>query len=166
MEHMITKAREMATKAHQGQKYGEEPYTVHLQAVAELARPFGAWAETLAWLHDAVEDTDMTLDDVEYEFGLGGRLCINLLTDEPGETRKIRKAATHAKLAQVEASSLWATALIVKACDRLANVRSSSKHSPGLLKMYRKEHEAFRLACYRPGLCDTIWEELEQILGA
>lgn len=165
MDELVSRARALALKAHGDQKYGEDPYSAHLEAVAALARPFGPWAEALAWLHDAVEDTDLTLDEVETHFGLYGRICLGLLTDEPGESRKARKAATYAKLALVEESSFEAMALIVKACDRLANVRASRKSSPGLLKMYRKEHEAFRAACYRPGLCDSIWEELDLILG-
>jgi len=31
--------------------------------------------------------------------------------------------------------------------------------------MYRKEHGAFRPACFRPGLCDEIWAELDGHLG-
>ena len=160
---LVERARGFALRFHGDQKYGEHPYSVHLEAVAVLARPYGAWAEAVSWLHDVVEDTPATLVDIELEFSLYGRVLVALLTDEPGETRKIRKAATYKKLAKVEDTSFERLALVVKACDRLANVRSCLQTNSGLLQMYAKEQEVFRAACYRPGLCDPIWEELDQI---
>lgn len=162
---LVERARTMALDAHKDQKYGDEPYSVHLEAVAKLARPYGEWAEALAWLHDIVEDTHVTLDDIQESFALVGRICVGLLTDEPGENRKARKAATYAKLAQVEDTTFEKLALIVKACDRLANLRACKSDPHGLLKMYRKEHDLFRKSCYRCGLCDDIWEEIDLIIG-
>jgi len=52
MEH---KARTFAIQHHDKQKYGEHPYAVHLDAVAAIAKPFGAVAVTIAYLHDVVE---------------------------------------------------------------------------------------------------------------
>lgn len=57
-------------------------------------------------------------------------------------------------------------ALIVKAADRLANLRESARGRSGSkLDMYRQEHPAFRAAAYRPGLCDGLWEEIERLLA-
>lgn len=162
---LVLKARQFAVAAHRDQMYGDQPYRVHLEDVATLAHEHGVLAEVLGWLHDTVEDTAVTLDEVEAQFGLDIRGMVALLTDEPGFNRKTRKAATNAKLAKVHAGSPEATALIVKACDRLANVRSARKNSPGLLNMYDREHQAFREAVYRPGLCDQIWAELDLLLG-
>lgn len=162
---LVTRARGYAIAVHCEQKYGDEPYKVHLNDVAELAREYGTLAETLAWLHDTVEDTSATLEDIETLFGVETRGMVALLTDEPGHNRKTRKAATNAKLAKVQVDSPESVVLIVKACDRLANVRSARKNSPGLLNMYDREHQAFREAVYRPGLCDQIWAELDLLLG-
>jgi (p)ppGpp synthase/HD superfamily hydrolase len=55
-----SKAREFAIKAHGEQKYGEFPYSVHLDEVATIAKPYGESAEIVAYLHDVIEDTSVT----------------------------------------------------------------------------------------------------------
>ncbi|MCI5166209.1 MAG: bifunctional (p)ppGpp synthetase/guanosine-3',5'-bis(diphosphate) 3'-pyrophosphohydrolase, partial [Candidatus Electrothrix sp. GM3_4] len=66
---LISKARRFALKHHGEQKYGEHPYVVHLDAVAELVQQYGELAVVIAYLHDVVEDTNITLPDIEKEFG-------------------------------------------------------------------------------------------------
>jgi (p)ppGpp synthase/HD superfamily hydrolase len=66
---MKQKARTWAISQHGNQKYGEHPYSVHLDAVANIAKPFGELAEVVAYLHDVVEDTDVTIEQVSAEFG-------------------------------------------------------------------------------------------------
>jgi (p)ppGpp synthase/HD superfamily hydrolase len=156
-------ARGFAIDAHGDQKYGDHPYSYHLEQVASLCAPFGLMAETLAWLHDVAEDTDVPLEAIRAQFGDRVAEGVALLTDEPGVNRRERKARTNAKLAQ----ATHATALIVKAADRLANLRMSAQGSDGSkLGMYRREHAAFREAVYRPALCDAFWDEMDQILGS
>jgi|GEM_PF-1432603 len=68
----VQRALKYAKKAHAGQKRTSgEPYHTHLVAVADLLEELGADAETLiaALLHDAVEDTAVTYDDLRREFG-------------------------------------------------------------------------------------------------
>jgi len=157
-------ARAFAVAAHGDQKYGEHPYAHHLDAVAVLAAPYGDDAVTTAYLHDTVEDTNATLADVEARFGPRIAACVALLTDEPGANRKERKARTYAKLAQV--SGPLELALIVKAADRLANVRACVQDgNDRLLQLYRSEHATFRQAAYRAGLCDALWMELDGLLA-
>lgn len=157
-------ARAFAVAAHGGQKYGEHPYAHHLDAVAALAAPFGDDAVATAYLHDTVEDTDAALADIEARFGPHIAACVALLTDEPGANRKERKARTYAKLARV--SGLLELALVVKAADRLANVRACVQDGNGrLLQLYRGEHTAFRQAAFRAGLCDALWAELDGLLA-
>lgn len=55
---MVAKARELAISYHGDQKYNDEPYTMHLQRVAD--RTDGEINKTIAWLHDILEDTDCT----------------------------------------------------------------------------------------------------------
>jgi len=157
------KAREFAAKAHDGQIYGpDQPYTYHLDAVAALAGGTEA-VQTVAYLHDVVEDTDTTLQEVTAHFGTYVAECVAILSDEPGKNRKERKASSHKKLAEVQPYHY--TALIVKAADRAANVRACvEKGNRGLLQMYRREQEAFRAAAYRPGLCDHLWDSIESDL--
>ncbi|MCB9745514.1 MAG: bifunctional (p)ppGpp synthetase/guanosine-3',5'-bis(diphosphate) 3'-pyrophosphohydrolase [Alphaproteobacteria bacterium] len=166
MSTRIEEARALALRAHGDQRYGEHPYAWHLQRVVELAEPYGEDAVVAAWLHDAVEDTPLTLDEVRAAFGDPVADAVDLVTDVEGPNRKARKAATYARLAAVPADGPRALALIVKAADRLANLRASrDEHKGGLLKMYQREHETFRRSAWRAGLCDDLWAEMDRIVA-
>lgn len=157
---MNTKAREFAIAAHKNQMYGVHPYSYHLDAVASIVRKYGEMAETVAYLHDVVEDTDVTLDEIEKQFGSLVSRCVAILTDEPGKDRKERKSKTYAKMAKVTGEENLA--LLVKAADRLANVRASvADKNNKLIEMYKSEYPVFKSAVYREGLCEDIWRELE-----
>lgn len=156
-------AREFALEYHGEQLYGDEPYSVHLDAVAELVRAYGEEALVVAYLHDVLEDTEAELADLEAEFGAFIAQCVSVLTDEPGDTRQLRKRLTWRKMSKV--SGKLELALLVKAADRLANVRAClADDNQSLLKIYREEHLQLKASAYRPGLCDPLWEELERLL--
>lgn len=161
---MKTEARTFAIRAHADQKYGDRPYSFHLDAVADLAAPHGEEAVVVAYLHDSVEDTSTTLNEVEALFGAKVAACVGLLTDEPGANRTERKAKTYAKLARVRGES--ELALVVKVADRLANVRACvTDRKRSLWEIYRGEHATFRAAAYRTGHCDSLWFELDSLLA-
>jgi (p)ppGpp synthase/HD superfamily hydrolase len=164
IEEVSINARDFAATAHGEQKYGTAPYVVHLDEVARIVSSVDPHedAAAVAYLHDVLEDTSVTAETVEGNFGTFVRLCVEIVTDPPGATRKERKALLHERLKAVPESHYLA--LIVKAADRLANVRSSARDNPGLLSMYRKEHAAFKDAAFRPGLCDELWAEMERHL--
>ena len=90
----MTDARTFAATAHSGQKYGDSPYTAHLSEVVEIVRTQTAseLAVTVAWLHDVVEDTSVSLMDIYHLFGPRVATAVMLLTDPEGENRKARKA--------------------------------------------------------------------------
>jgi len=159
---MINRAREFAIAHHGEQKYGALPYSHHLDAGAMLARPFGEHAEVVAYLHDVVEDTAVTVSDLRVEFGSLIADAVALITDEPGSNRKERKEKTYAKMAVAE--KIMDTALVVKVCDRLANVRfCKAQNNERLFTMYKSEHASFRRAVHRPGICDSLWAELNAL---
>jgi len=160
---MKQQARAFAIAAHADQKYGDRPYSFHLDAVAELAAPYGDEAVVIAFLHDTAEDTKTTIADIERKFGPKVAACVSLLTDEPGANRKERKAKTYAKLADVQGSN--EIALLVKAADRLANVRSCIQdRNRSLWQLYQSEQSTFKSSAYRSGQCETLWVELESML--
>jgi (p)ppGpp synthase/HD superfamily hydrolase len=164
MTPVVAQARLFAVEAHGEQRYGNQPYVVHLDAVAELLTPFGEQAQVVGYLHDVVEDTPVSIDIVRLEFGEQVATCVALVTDEQGPNRRERKAKTNAKLTQVSDEN--SLALIVKAADRLANLRTSTGgNNDSKLEMYRGEHVAFREAVYRPGLCDDLWQEMDRVLS-
>lgn len=152
-------AREFAIRAHGVQRYGAHPYRVHLDAVAELV-PLEYRA--VAYLHDVLEDTDAEVDDIERLFGSSVRQCVELLTDPSGPTRKHRKALLYERLSNVTPE--LEAALVVKAADRLANIRASVADGSTRLEMYRSEHTEVRSAVYRAELCEALWDEMERLL--
>ena len=161
---MEREARLFALKHHSEQKYGEHPYVVHLDVVAELVRQYGETAVIIAYLHDVVEDTSASLDDIEIVFGGLVADAVAILTDEPGKDRQERKEKTYRKMAQVCGKT--EIALLVKAADRLANMRACIvDNKEGLLAIYQKEHPFFQKAAFRPGLCDEIWDQLNVLIS-
>jgi guanosine-3',5'-bis(diphosphate) 3'-pyrophosphohydrolase len=161
---MREEARSFAVSAHAEQKYGDHPYSYHLDAVAKLAAPFGEDAAVVAYLHDTVEDTATSIDEIRDRFGPKIAACVSLLTDEPGQNRRERKAKTYAKLAGVHGPN--ELALVVKAADRLANVRACiAGRNRELWQVYKSEHAVFRASAYRDGLCDQLWAELDSLLS-
>jgi (p)ppGpp synthase/HD superfamily hydrolase len=160
----VARARAFAIAAHGGQRYGDHPYSFHLDAVAGLLLPYGEEAQVIGYLHDVAEDTAVGLEGIREAFGEHVTDCVALVTDQPGANRAERKLKTNAKLAKVEGP--LRVALIVKAADRLANLRMSAGGGTGSkLQMYRGEHPAFRQAAFRAGLCDELWREMDQILA-
>ncbi len=159
----VALARDFAIKAHGDQKYGGQPYIVHLDAVANILRPNGSFARIVGYLHDVLEDTKVTYEELADAFGSVVADLVLILTDEGLDTRRERKAKSNAKLRAVKADRQLA--LIVKAADRLANMRESAKGGAGSkLEMYRREHPEFTQAAFRPGLCDELWAEMDAIL--
>lgn len=170
MSELVSRARAWAIEKHGDQKYGKgdgaRPYAYHLAAVAELAAPYGELAEAVAWLHDTIEDASVTEGEVAAEFGARVARLVVLLTDPPGRNKQEQKMERNRVLAGVHGDEV--PALIVKACDRLANLRESNK--PGAenekkLEKYRNEHPEFRKAARRAGLCDPLWEEIDRIIA-
>ncbi len=162
---MKEQARNFAITSHGDQKYGSHPYSVHLDAVAKIARPYGKTAEVIAYLHDVVEDTGVTVEEIEAQFGSLVANAVAILTDEPGDNRKERKSATYAKMAKVTGEA--EIALVVKAADRLANMRACvADNNNDLLAVYKSEYPVFRKSVSRPNACNEIWSELESIFNA
>ncbi|MCA9707733.1 MAG: bifunctional (p)ppGpp synthetase/guanosine-3',5'-bis(diphosphate) 3'-pyrophosphohydrolase [Myxococcales bacterium] len=167
----VAEARAFAVRAHGDQRYGEHPYVLHLDEVHDVLRehgrpPLPTTRLVVAYLHDVVEDTDVTLAQIETRFGAVVAGCVDLLTDAPGRNRKERKAATYARLGGVAVADPLHHALVVKAADRLANVRRCVlDRNDRLLHVYRGEHPTFRTAAFRDGLADRMWAELDDLLG-
>lgn len=140
---MVERARVFATAAHaavgQVRKYTFEPYIVHPAEVASIVRSVPHTDEMVAaaWLHDTVEDTDVTIEDVRAEFGDKVAELVGWLTDvsrpEDGN-RAVRKAMDRAHSAAAPAE-----AQTVKLADLIANTRSIMKHDVAFAKTYLEE---------------------------
>jgi (p)ppGpp synthase/HD superfamily hydrolase len=160
---LIGRARALALAAHGEQRYGAEPYRVHLEHVEEVVRryPHGAAMRAAAWLHDAVEDTALTLDEVAAAVGPEVAAMVAAVTDEPGATRAERKPRTLAKLRQASPD-----ARALKLADRIANLESAHRDGRAdLVAMYRGEHPAFRRALHRDGEHVAQWTLVDELIG-
>lgn len=156
---MVEKARKIALIAHGDQKYGNQPYSVHLEAVAGILQRFGYNDEEMlasAFLHDSLEDTDLS-EEVVREFGDRVLRAVKAVTNEQGANRKERNAKTYPK---IKANP---DALVLKLADRIANVEASLANSPDKLEMYRKEYAGFREALYDPKAL-SMWDHLDRLL--
>jgi hypothetical protein len=143
MSDLVDRARLYATEAHQRinqrRKYNNEPYDVHLHEVAKLVESVSGDTEMIAaaWLHDTVEDTQATLDDIEAEFGVAVAELVEELTDvsRPGDgNRAVRKAIDRRHLAQASAR-----AKTVKLADLIDNCKDITRHDPGFAQVYLAE---------------------------
>ena len=93
-------AENFAITAHAGQflrNVSKEPFIMHPRRVVALVKESGGTAEEIAaaWLHDVVEDTKVTLDQIKEQFGGLIADMVDGLTDPPhfaGNPNKIRKA--------------------------------------------------------------------------
>lgn len=160
---LVERAKELALAAHGDQRYGAAPYRVHLEQVEAVVRRF-AHDEVMraaAWLHDAVEDTGLTIEEVAAAVGPEVAAIVAAVTDEPGADRKARKTATLEKLA-----AAGTAARAVKLADRIANVEATIAHGRGdLFAMYAGEQAAFRAALYIPGELDPQWAQLDRLFA-
>lgn len=135
---IIDLAIDLAHKAHFGQRYGSKPYFYHLSKVADVATFLGYDDEIICacYLHDTLEDTNLTYSELKERFGETVADIVYDVTDELGRNRKERKSKTYPK---IRANY---KALIVKLCDRIANLKEC-RDEDGLGEMYIKEHNDF-----------------------
>ncbi len=143
---MISAAAAFATAAHasigQVRKYTGEPYIVHPRAVAALVAQAGGddGMVAAAWLHDVVEDTPVTLEDIRDQFGDDIGDLVFWLTDisRPADgNRSARKALDRAHNGQAPAR-----AKAVKLADLIDNSISILACDPHFATIYLKEKAA------------------------
>ena len=123
---LIERAYTVAERAHEGQKRKSgEPYITHPIAVAQILADLGIGPKTVAaaLLHDTVEDTAYTLDEVRHDFGDE----IAMLVDGVTKLDKVKygdstQAETVRKM--IVAMSKDIRVLIIKLADRLHNART------------------------------------------
>lgn len=167
----IDKARSFAKRAHESQTYGDGSFFEnHLEVVFNVALEFGFTAADVlvaVYLHDVVEDTTTSLLSIDDAFGPTVSRIIGFVTDEPGATRKERKARTYRKWRDGlrDPEPFIHNAITVKLLDRIANLRSS-KGDSCKLKMYRREATDFRNAL-DVGHPDhaPLWREIDALLA-
>jgi len=140
---MGNQALTYATAAHaavgQRRKYTNEPYIVHPIRVATTVAKFGGTDEMIsaAYLHDVVEDTGVSIEDILDMFGSVVAVIVDGLTNvskpEDGN-RAVRKELDR----EHSADATWA-AQFVKCADIIDNAADISDNDPSFSVVYRKE---------------------------
>jgi (p)ppGpp synthase/HD superfamily hydrolase len=160
----LTYARQFSLNAHGSQKYGDKPYIYHLDSVVDILFPYSDETKIIGYLHDVVEDTNITHCDLTVSFNEFIADCVLAVTDELNTSREANKYNSNKKFQALKPP--YYTALIVKAADRLANLNACIEfNNETKLKRYLNEHIDFKKAVYRKGLCDDIWKRLDIIFN-
>lgn len=170
MQDLVQKAIEFATKSHNGQfrKWSEgkpEPHINHPLRVMEHCKQFTTDQDTLAAavLHDTVEDCpDVTLKQIIDLFGVNVALLVWELTNPsrnfPSLRRKERKKMDRDHIAEASAE-----AQMIKACDRIDNLRSIKTAPQDFIDLYR--HESSLLADVLNHIPASLREEFINTIG-
>ncbi len=160
---MITRAYELAKKAHEGQKrVSGEPYIIHPMSVAEILVDYGMDSESIAaaFLHDVVEDCDVTSADIKKNFGSGVAYCVEGVTKLgkiPFTTREEEQVENIRKMLLAMAKDI--RVIIIKLADRLHNMRTL-----GSMPEKKQRDIAFETMCvfaplaHRLGMQRMKWE--------
>ena len=151
-------ARMVAVRAHSSQTYDEVfPYEKHLDDVVDVLKRFGYSGKFViaGYLHDILEDTGLSYNDVKRHFGEEIAEMVYCVTDELGRNRKEKKAKTLPKTASNP------DAIILKLADRIANIEHGGK-----IDMYASEYQEFKGALYlnTPVSANKLWDRLEKLL--
>ncbi|MGP1548460.1 MAG: RelA/SpoT family protein [Prevotella sp.] len=165
---IITKAFNFARQAHKGVKrLSGEPYIMHPIAVAQIASEemgLGSTSICAALLHDVVEDTDYTIEDIENLFGPKIAQIVDGLTKIAGGIfgeHASEQAENFKKLLLTMSDDI--RVILIKICDRLHNMRTLDAQPPS--KQYKIAGETLYLyapLANRLGL-NKIKTELENL---
>ncbi len=163
----ITQAYKVAEKAHEGQlRTSGDPYITHPLAVASILLDYCMDTDTIcaALLHDTVEDTDVTLDELRKKFGEDVALMVDgvtkiglvpLVSKEEQQAENIRKI--------LMAMSKDIRVIIIKLADRLHNMRTLAARPPEKQRKTSLETMNFYAPiAHRLGMSD-VKEEMEDI---
>ena len=163
---IIRKAFDLALEAHKPQRRKSgEPYIYHPIAVAKIAAEeigLGTTSIVCALLHDVVEDTDITLEDIEAGFGPKVANIIDGLTKISGvfDTNS-PQAENFRKMLLTMANDV--RVILIKLCDRLHNMRTLEHMSDkGQLKIASETTFIYAPLAHRLGLY-AIKTELEDL---
>lgn len=147
-------AKNYAIRCHDGTNhyYDNKPYETHLQMVVDNAYsikdlvPYKSDFETIVaacWCHDVIEDCRQTYNDVKKMTSQKVADIVYAVTDEKGKNRSERESDKF--FHELVQNPL---AVIVKLCDRLANIEYSRKSGSSMYKKYQKE---------LPNFIEKIW---------
>lgn len=159
----ILKAFELADKAHEGQfRASGEPYIMHPLAVADILAHLQIDHITLmaALMHDVVEDTSYSKEDLEEMFGSEVAFLVDGVTklnQFQYETKEDRQMENYRKMILAMAKDV--RVVVIKLGDRLHNMRTLKHMRSDKQKRIAKETlEIFAPLAHRLGIFNVKWE--------
>ncbi|MBL8633585.1 MAG: bifunctional (p)ppGpp synthetase/guanosine-3',5'-bis(diphosphate) 3'-pyrophosphohydrolase [Myxococcales bacterium] len=164
---LIKRAYTFAEQAHQGQlRKSGDPYLIHpltvAQIIAELRLDVGCICAGL--LHDCVEDTSATVDDISKLFGPDVALLVEGVTKlgkVRWQTREEHQAENFRKMLMAMARDI--RVILIKLCDRLDNMRTLGAMAPEKQeRIARETMEIYAPLAHRLGI-QWIKAELEDL---
>lgn len=163
----IEAAYELAKKAHEGQvRSSGDPYISHPIAVAVILVGLGMDSDTIigGLLHDVVEDTSVTLEDIEKQFGADVAELVDGVTklaNIPYSSRAEQQAENVRKMLLAMAKDV--RVVIIKLADRLHNMRTLDFRIPEKQRVKSLETmEIYAPLAHRLGI-RSVKEELEDL---
>lgn len=147
IDELVDRAKEFAKEAHKDQvrKYTGEPYFVHCEAVAKILQENDIYLEhfkieevvAAAYLHDTVEDCEVSISDIERIFGSNVAKMVYELTDKSRPQDGNR--ATRKKIDRDNLAKACYESKAIKLADLIDNTKSITKHDPKFAKVYLEE---------------------------
>jgi (p)ppGpp synthase/HD superfamily hydrolase len=150
-------AEDYARNKHAGMLYDNKDFfETHVMLVVKILKKYTycQYEIAAAYLHDVVEDTDATIEEVNSIFGADISDIVYRVTDKEGSNRRQRHLNTYYILRQNP------SAVRVKLADRIANMTRAigTKYA----KMYAQEYYNFKFALY-DGENPDMWKELDHL---
>ena len=160
---LISRAFEFAYQLHEGQfRASGEPYIAHPVAVAGLLRDLGGSSVMIAagFLHDVVEDTEVTPEEIESRFGVEVRRLVEGVTKLSKfnfSSKTERQAENFRRMFLAMAADI--RVIVVKLADRLHNMRTLEHLNPQKQRSISQEtREIFAPLANRLGIGRVKWE--------
>lgn len=144
MKDLEKRALEYATLKHKGvyrKGKNHEPYINHPVRVAELVKKYKGDSKEIeflvavAYLHDTLEDTDATFEELVDKFGIQVASLVQELTSNEDIKKEIGKE----KYLAIKLKNLSSWALLIKLCDRLDNISDLDKMNEKFRNRYIHE---------------------------
>lgn len=167
MDAMIKKAMEFAHKVHSNKSYDEYPYFKHLEDVYKVGVEHGLnevdHLDVLVslWLHDCMEDCGISYSDLKKNFNEEIAENVSCVSDNNTlRNRKEKKEESYPRIASRPDS------VVIKLCDRIANMRHSISQGTGSSfdSMYKKEYKLFRWNLHRHDHAQNLWTTLDKMM--